>query len=53
MVNFEWSRKQIQIMIYSLRNPRAETSCIPRKTETSCIPTKNVYVSLRQIRHYH
>ena len=30
-----------------------ETSCIPRKTETSCIPTKNVYVSLRQIRHYH
>ena len=39
--------------ISSLRNLRAETSCIPRKTVTSCIPTKNVYVSLRQIRHYH
>ena len=38
--------------ISSLRNLRAETSCIPQKTETSCIPTKNVYVSLRQIRHY-
>ena len=27
-----------------LRNLRAETSCISRKTETSCIPTKNVCV---------
>ena len=39
--------------IGSLHTLRAETSYIPRKAETSCIPTKNVYVSPRQIHHYH